>query len=239
MPNHNFKDLTGQTFGNWKVLSRTENNKRNQARWNCECMQCGNTGAIEGGRLRSGKSKGCKHCGNRKHGAVLHGEKTRLYNIWLNMRARCNNPKNLKYKYYGGKGVSICDAWDNFENFQNWALENGYEDSLTIDRIDGNKGYCPENCRWVPKYKQFANQEGRKGKLIGVKYRPYKTHDEVKNRHYVATIQNGRKTSIFVGAYHTPIEAAFARDFYLMDNDLLGKHNGNFITKETLKYKEI
>ena len=75
----------------------------------------------------------------------------RLYNIWKNMRQRCSNPNASGYKNYGGRGISICSDWDNFYVFQDWALSNGYEDNLEIDRIDSNSDYSPVNCRWVTK----------------------------------------------------------------------------------------
>ena len=89
---------------------------------------------------------------------VKHGMSgTKIYKTWHNMRSRCNNPKASKYYLYGGKGIQVCKEWEeNFGSFYEWSLENGYEEGLTIDRIDGNKDYCPENCRWVT-YKVQAN----------------------------------------------------------------------------------
>ena len=86
-----------------------------------------------------------------KHGSH-HLSNTRLYSIWKGMRHRCSNPKRPGYKYYGGKGIQVCDEWDGkdgFLNFYNWSIKNGYDDSLTIDRINSNKDYNPDNCRWV------------------------------------------------------------------------------------------
>ena len=87
--------------------------------------------------------------------------KTRLYNIWKMMRKRCNNPNRSDYKYYGGKGVKVCGEWnspDGYDNFRKWALKNGYKEFLTLDRIDPDGDYCPENCRWVTRYAQSINR---------------------------------------------------------------------------------
>lgn len=109
----------------------------------------------------------CRKCAMKKLGQsmVQHGESqragekhTRLYNIWLCMRARCSNPRNPNYKHYGGRGVSVCPEWDNYKTFSEWAKNNGYADSLTIDRVDVNGNYCPENCRWVTVKEQQNNK---------------------------------------------------------------------------------
>lgn len=84
--------------------------------------------------------------------------KTRLYRIWANMKQRCTNPNNTHYSYYGGRGIGVCKEWLNsFRQFKEWALCNGYEDDLTLDRIDGNGSYTPKNCRWVTRKSQQNN----------------------------------------------------------------------------------
>ncbi len=88
-----------------------------------------------------------------RHGQV----NTRLYQIWENARQRCRNPKAFSYKYYGGSGISFCKEWDSFLAFKKWAEENGYNDTLTLERIDIKKSYTPNNCKWIPHFQQQAN----------------------------------------------------------------------------------
>ena len=89
-----------------------------------------------------------------KHG-MSH---TRLYRCWMDMKTRCSNPKNRFFHRYGGRGIKVCDEWQSFEPFMEWALENGYSDSLTIDRIDNDKDYCPSNCKWSTQREQSQNK---------------------------------------------------------------------------------
>ena len=86
----------------------------------------------------------------------------KLYVCWKNIRQRCNNPNAAKYEYYGGKGISVCEEWNNYFAFEEWALNNGYQENLTIDRIDCNKNYEPSNCRWVTLKEQANNKTNNK-----------------------------------------------------------------------------
>lgn len=103
------------------------------------------------------------HCAGRPKGEnnplYKHGQSnTRLHKIWQNMRNRCHNPNTPDYKYYGGRGIKICKAWGNFTVFKLWAINNGYSEVLTLDRIDVNGNYCPDNCRWVTRKEQSNNK---------------------------------------------------------------------------------
>jgi len=140
-----------------------------------------------------------------------HGmTKSRLYRAWQHMKDRCINEKAINYKDYGGRGIGICDEWLDFETFALWALNNGYEDNLSIDRIDNDKGYCPENCRWATWSQQRTNQRKRKS-ITGYTGVRYYGPD-----FYVAYVCHGRKYN-YIGRFNTAIEASEARKKYIED----------------------
>ena len=156
---HNIEDLTGKKFGRLLVLERAQN-RNGAVYWKCQC-DCGTIKEIRGCHLRSGGTKSCgclsKELASKR--MIAHGErKTRLYEIWYNMRQRCTNPNLKCYKNYGGRGITLCEEWKDYQNFSNWAKSNGYTEELTLDRIDSNKNYCPENCRWVSQLIQQNNR---------------------------------------------------------------------------------
>jgi len=153
--------MVGQKFGYWEVIKKDDHHpgSRNSF-WICRC-QCGTVRSITRSSLITGRSSscGCKPSENRKGINMTHGmSKTRLYHEWLSMRRRCKNPKLKSSECYVGKGITVCDEWQTFEPFHAWAIENGYDDSLTIDRIDNSKGYSPSNCRWVTNEEQQQNK---------------------------------------------------------------------------------
>jgi len=162
-------DLTGKQFGDWTVLYE-EPQEGYVRKWRCRCV-CGAEKTVYQGNLTQGKSHGCG-CAARKltgERARTHGKRnTRLYNIWVLMRRRCYDESSVSYKNYGGRGISVCDEWlghDGFQHFWDWSHENGYSESASprdcsIDRIDVNGNYCPENCRWIDMRSQSRNKQG-------------------------------------------------------------------------------
>lgn len=155
------KDITGKKFNMLTVISRAPNAPGGVTRWNCIC-DCGNKAVVRGSNLKNGsvKSCGCLAKKRIKETVTTHGKsKTRLYSIWCRMKDRCYNRNVPSYKDYGARGIRVCEQWKlDFNSFYIWAVSSGYTDFLTIERIDCNKDYCPENCTWIPKSQQAANR---------------------------------------------------------------------------------
>lgn len=149
------EDLTGKRFNKLVVLGFAESRRRpcgaTRSYWRCKC-DCGNITIVNQSHLKDGRTKSC---GCLKRTTKSH---KRIHRIWKGMKDRCLNPNYHSYSRYGGRGITICDEWINDSNaFERWAVSNGYSDELSIDRIDNDKGYSPDNCRWVDKITQQNN----------------------------------------------------------------------------------
>ena len=156
-----YKDLTNQRFGRLLVLSRAGSDRHGNSRWNVKC-NCGKQKVVISHALLSGAivSCGCYNREVRLAKQTKHkSSKTRLFRIWQYMKGRCYNKKNTAYSYYGGRGIIVCEEWkESFETFQEWAFTNGYNETLTLDRINPDKNYSPDNCRWVDRKTQMRNR---------------------------------------------------------------------------------
>lgn len=153
-------NLLGQTFGRLVVIEKAPSLK-GQPRWLCRCV-CGQQKAVHASALRKGQTKscGCLNAENRPHNTRTHGlRKTALYAVWNDMKRRCHSPSHHAFEHYGARGISVCEQWrGSYEAFYLWAHSNGYQEGLSIDRIDNDQGYQPGNCRFVPMIEQSKNR---------------------------------------------------------------------------------
>lgn len=174
MMNTKYKDRTGERHGRLLVLGPAESRRSSDGKprryWRCLC-DCGNTIDVRSDSLENDRTKSCgclqrdavseymrEHPPKAKYGE----SRERLHNIWYLMNYRCEEPTCSAYKNYGGRGILVCKEWKDvdsgYQRFKEWALQNGYSDELTIDRIDNNGNYEPSNCRWVDTATQSRNK---------------------------------------------------------------------------------
>ena len=151
-------DLSGKTINMWEVLSVHSCGTNQSTKYLCRCLGCGDEHVIAGYTITSGKSKMCRKCSSKR---CQHRKYTGdpIRNILSGMLQRCYNENSASYQDYGGRGIRVFDDWhNNHESFYDWAYSNGYERGLTIERVDVNGDYTPENCIFIPKADQSKNR---------------------------------------------------------------------------------
>lgn len=168
--------LSGNKYGRLTAIERAEDHiscsGRKYIMYRCVC-DCGNETVVRANHLKDGTTLSCGCLFSEIHSTLCKnlGKETfthkmtnsRIYKIWSNLINRCTNPNNPAYKNYGGRGIRVCDEWiHSFESFYSWAFSAGYNNNLTIDRINNDDGYAPENCRWVDRVEQSNNKRNNK-----------------------------------------------------------------------------
>lgn len=208
-------DLTGHVYSRLTVIDEVLPTQRPR-KWNCIC-KCGVFKAIDGQSLRTGNTTSCG-CYNQEKDKTHGDTATRLFYCWQAMKQRCYNTKSSSYKDYGAIGVTVCQEWfDSYEVFKEWALTNGYQDDLTIDRIACALVYSPTTCTWSPKNIQARNKRIRTNTscvYVGVSYLPKR------KRYQASTCVDNKR--IHLGTFLSAEEAALARDNYIKQNKLEG-----------------
>ena len=153
--------------------------------------------------MTTGKIRSCGCLAEKNTDQTTHGmSKTHLYGVWNSMKCRCNNPNTQHYKNYGARGIAVCDEWNaDFMAFHDWAMSNGYHEGLTIDRIDVDGNYCPENCRWT----SWKDQQNNRGNN-----RLYEYNGQTKTLHQWADEYGIKYKTLWmrVNTYHWPLEKA-------------------------------
>lgn len=174
VPASKFKDISGQKFGMLTAISVVGHAKNGHLIWKCLC-DCGRYVDVDRSNLVSGGTKSCgcyrREVTSQNH--LIHGEsKQRLHRVWYGMKERCYDKNHISYHLYGGRGIEVCQEWrDSYSSFREWAISSGYDENAmrgecTLDRIDVNGNYSPENCRWVPMSVQNRNRRNNATKDI-------------------------------------------------------------------------
>lgn len=173
MANHKVNISIGDQFERLTVISEQGKDSIGNRLFLCRCS-CGKEIVATGSSLKLGrvKSCGCLKSELAKHQKGFHGlQNESVYNSWSSMIQRCTNPKHPQYQQYGGRGITVCDEWLDFKTFYDWAKSSNYKNGLTIERKNVNKGYCPENCTFIPKEDQCMNKQNTiryKGEVLKI-----------------------------------------------------------------------
>ncbi len=208
------KDMTPKLIGETYMKKATPNSPQRYRFGVYECQYCGEAfeSKVPNIKNKNTKSCGCLYKGQPTHGLTSH----RFYKTWTGVIHRCNNPKNSSYKDYGGRGITVCDEWLDVRNFIEWAeATHPNIEGMSLDRIDNDKGYSPDNCRWANKTLQGVNQRIQKNNtsgFVGINWNK-------KNSNWKAVIGINTK-KVKIGSFLTKEEAVLARDNYIIENNL-------------------
>lgn len=203
------------------MIFATESSKHKIRYGIYKCGFCGNNFKASTYNIKSGNTKSCGCYQKRRtsESSKTHGlGYTRLYSIWTNMKDRTLNPKYKQYDDYGGRGITICKEWkDDVKSFYTWAMSNGYSDELSIDRIDNDGDYSPENCRWTTITIQSRNRRISIKNTSGYKGVNFHKRDKI----FIARILVNKRR-IDLGRFKTAVEGAIAYNNYIIENNLEG-----------------
>ena len=201
--NGRFIDLTGKQFKNLLVIKRCNYNLSNRAYWLCRCV-CGKELEIQGYELRSGKKTSCG-CLRINSKTGVYGKRKakgtgQIVQAYHNMHSRCYKESDDFYYRYGGRGITVCEEWHDFDNFKLWCIDNNLTKGLTIDRINNNLGYSPENCKVSTKFEQLHNRGMYSTNTTGYRY-----VSKIGNKYQSSYQYNGK--CYYIGLFNTPEEA--------------------------------
>ena len=219
------KDMIPRLIEDLGMLYPTENSTRKYRYGLYECQYCGNAWEVITSRINTGHTKSCG-CLNLRitHGLTHHN----FYQTWHNMIKRCTNPKDKGYKNYGGRGITVCEEWLDVANFVAWCdVTHPNIEDVSLDRIDNDKGYSPENCRWVDKTTQNINQRKREDNTSGY----VGIYWNKASKKWDAKIGVNSKL-VHIGTFHAKEEAVQARDNYIIENNLSHKLSTDYVKEQ-------